>query len=131
MTQNEIKKYNRAIQAFWEVYDDETANTVEDMESELQWYELNEEEWSFLQNHWDDLLDSANPHVDIEYTFDIGAFRTKVSIVYARLGCKSASESIELKGLVDKKVIEVLMNFGRSLPITWGSIVFNEPTDAK
>lgn len=131
MTKSELKKYERAIQAFWEVFDDETANTVEDMESELEACELSSDEWSFLQNHWNDLLDSANPHVDIEYTFDIGAFRTKVSIVYARLGCKSASESIELKGLVDKDVIEVLMNFGRSLPITWGSIVFNEPTDAK
>lgn len=128
MTKNELKKYERAIQAFWEVFDDETANTVEDMESELQWYELNEEEWNFLLNHWDDLIESANPHVDMEYDFTIGAFRTKVSIVYSRLGRDSSTQTVELKGLIDKDAVEVLMNLGRSLP-SCGYITFNEPTD--
>lgn len=131
MTKKELKKYERAIQAFWEVFDDETASTVEDMESELETYELDNDEWSFLQNHWDDLLDSANPHVDIEYEFTIGALRTKVSIVYSRLGCNSSTESVELKGLVDKNVIETLMNFGRSLPASWGSIKYNEPKEVE
>lgn len=131
MTKIELKKYSNAIQAFWEVYDDETTNTVEDMECELQNYELNSDEWDFLQNHWDDLVESANPHVDIEYDFTIGALRTKVSIIYARLGCDSSTESVELKGLIDKDVVEVLMNFGRSLPASWGNIDFNEPKKAK
>lgn len=131
MTKTELKKYDRAVKAFWEVFDDETANTVEDMESELQWYGLKEDEWNFLINHWDDLIDSANPHVDIEYDFTIGALRTKVSIVYARLGCDTSAQTVELKGLVDKNVVEILMNFGRSLPVSWGHIKYNEPKDAK
>lgn len=131
MKKSELKKYERAVKAFWEVFDDETANTVEDMENELQWYELNEEEWNFLINHWDDLIESANPHVDMEYDFTIGAFRTKVSIVYSRLGCDSSTQTVELKGLIDKDAVEILMNLGRSLPETWGHIKFNEPKDAK
>ena len=128
MKKSELKQYERAVKAFWEVFDDETANTVEDMESELQWYGLEEDEWNFLLNHWDDLIESANPHVDMEYDFTIGAFRTKVSIVYSRLGCDSSTQTVELIVLIDKDAVEVLMNLGRSLP-SCGCITFNEPTD--
>lgn len=126
-----MKKYERAIKAFWEVFDDETANTYEDMECELQSYDLTEDEWNFLQKQWDSLLASRIPTVDIEYQFELGALRTKVAVTYSRLGCKSYTQSINLRGIVDKNVIEVLMNLGRSVPMSWGHIKYNEPREAK